>query len=130
MTKLILSTLLHPKKEIVAVCDACKKEVKRVAYDGFFDHDKKEAAMRKIRVCPHCKASFKEDAKAVKIEWKKTVEGDLKAEATNGDFLVWRYGIGYKWRYRKYGGAYADEVGFTNTKKAAQKACEKHKEWR
>ena len=131
MAKLNLSTVIYPKSEIIAVCSICQKEVGRIAYDGYADHSRQKSKLiKQAEECPHCKAVFQEKAKKPDIPWERTASGEYIAKATNGDFLVWKWGNGYKWRYRPYGQPHPDVVRTAKTKDLAQRACERHGEWR
>lgn len=129
MKQAVISVLLWPKKEIVANCPDCRKELVRVEYEGYADyHRKRKQAENSVAECPNCKAVFQERESVADIPWGKTIAGDYIAKAKNGDFLVWKDGGRYKWRYRAYGGQ-TPEIHFARTKQDAMAACERHGEW-
>lgn len=130
MPKLILSTMIHPKKEIIAVCGVCQKEVKRIAYEGYQDHVRVRSRLLKTESCPHCAAVFIERKCQPTIKWEKTAKGDYIAKCKNGDFLVFKWGNVWKWRYRPYGQTQPDVVRTAKTKDLAKRACEHHEEFR
>ena len=66
---------------------------------------------------------------STKSRWVKLENKDYQAKCTNGDFLIWRYGNSYKWRYRTYGKQYADQIGYAATLELAKKACESHEDF-
>ena len=128
MDKIIFSTTVFPRKEIIANCKACGTEIKCILYEGYFDYQAKKRKLEKsIKECPKCKAVFI-DSK-VNIPWVKLVNGDYLARALNGDFLVWKDGKIYKWRYRQYGAETA-QVYKAKTKGEAMRSCARHKEWK
>ena len=130
MKQAVISVLLWPKKEIVANCPDCRKELVRVEYEGYADyHRKRKQAENSVAECPNCKAVFQERESVVDIPWGKTIAGDWMARAKDGDFLVWKDGSRYKWRYREYGKETA-EIYIALTKEQAQRACTKHRGWK
>lgn len=131
MAKLEFDTLIVPEKLIIAHCSVCKKEIKRTDYGHYEDFKRQKSKLEKsIFECPYCDAVFIVRATAVCIPWEKTKDGDYIAKAQNGDFLVWKYGYGYKWRYRKYGAQSPEQIHYVRTKAEAQKACMRHPEWK
>ncbi len=127
--KVNVEPILFPTAVLVAKCPVCETELARLSFNGYHDYNNKRSSVRKkIRRCSQCKAVF--SVSNEKPTWERTKNGDLIAECLNGDFLVWKYGNAYKWRYRTYGKQYADEIFFARTKEEAQRACERHKEWR
>lgn len=125
--KLQFNTEIYPKKELIASCSVCGKELRRVTWEYFGDHSRKKQKMgQEIVACPHCKAVFTE---RIHIRWE-TKGGDLKAECQNGDFLIWKWGYGYKWRYRRYGAAQPSCIYWARTRDEAKRACERHAEWK
>jgi hypothetical protein len=129
--RLEISVLIYPKKEIVVSCADCKEELLRVEYEGYADYSRKRRlAERQARVCTKCGAMFAPLADNVPvISWGRTIAGDWIARAKDGDFLVWREGQRYKWRYRRYG-AETVEVHCALSKAAAMIACTKHEGWK
>ena len=120
--------LVSPKKEIVATCPACGKELSRAGWEHYEEYKRQKRKIEKaIKECPHCKAAFAE--KVPQPKWEKTTAGDLIAKAKTGDFLVWKYGSGYKWRYRRYGEEAPRAIYWNRRKEDAQRACAKHEEW-
>lgn len=112
-----------PKKEIKVWCADCGAEIARIEWDSYADYKRKRAkAERDCAVCPSCK-------KVVLPIWEKKKGGDIFAVCRNGDFLVWKCPRGYKWRWRRTGRVYADEMGFAYRKDDAKRVCERHKEW-
>ena len=131
LKKILIDTIVHPKKEVVATCSVCRVELKREEWDTLGCHQRKKKEMEKTIVkCPFCGAVFKEENKKANIKWERTKDGDYIAKAKNGDFLVWKYGYGYKCRYRAYGAVYADGIFWKRTKDEAMKACQQHPEWK
>lgn len=129
MEKLVFSTTVFPKRQVFATCSACGQEVVRVEYGHYEDYKRQRRKIERTTLkCPHCKAVFVELKGGPK--WERTSEGDLIAKAENGDFLVWKYGYGYKWRYRTYGELQPKAILWARTVKEAKAACERHVEWR
>ena len=128
MAKINVTTVVHPNKEVVGVCSECGKEVGNFSYDGYYDHGRQKLRMKNIPSCPHCGAEYM--ARSAFIKWEKTAEGNYIAEAKNGDFLIWKYGFGYRWRYRKYGAQCPNGIFYAKTKELAKKACQQHAEWK
>ncbi len=135
LKKILIDTIVHPKKEVVATCSVCRVELKREEWDTLGCHQRKKKEMEKtIAKCPFCGAVFKETKSLI---WeKKTVlrgrrkEVDYIAKAKNGDFLIWKWGGGYGYRYRKYGVENPDGIFWKRTKDEAMKACQQHPEWK
>lgn len=112
-----------PAKEIIGVCSKCRVELVRVEYSGYHDYSNKLAAVKKrYTSCPKCAA--KRGPK-----WERQGNGDWLAECKDGDFLIWKFGAAYRWRYRTYGKEYADFGGQSYTRAKAQEACERCKQW-
>lgn len=131
LAELIFNPVLVPKKEVVARCSVCEHEVTRRGWEYYADYNRQVKKLKtSVENCPNCKARFKDGAKKVVIPWERTKEGDYIAKAKNGEFLVWKYGYGYKWRYRKYGADAPERINFAKTKDEAKRACEKHVEWK
>lgn len=119
-----------PNLEIIAVCPVCNTEIGRIGYNGYADYGRQLKRLKaQIDGCEHCGASFREKAKKAVIPWGRTIAGDWIARAKDGDFLVWREGQRYKWRYRRYG-AETVEVHCALSKAAAMIACTKHEGWK
>ena len=126
--KIVFETIGFPKSELFAYCSACKTELARVGWTSYHDYGLQKTKLgKRFDRCPKCKAVFNAVAKPT---WKKQATGDWKAACRNGDFLVWKHGRVYKWRYRAYGNTYADRLGVSNCLSGAQKACERHSEWK
>lgn len=123
-----ISVLIHPKKEIVVNCSICRKELARVAYEGYADYHRKRKQAERQAECPNCGAAFVDEQKPV-ITWGRTIAGDWIARVKDGDFLVWKDGGRFKWRFRKYGGDTA-EIHFARTKADAMIACSRHERWK
>lgn len=118
-------------KEIVATCSECHVELKRDEWYSLGDYSRKKKQMEQtIAKCPFCGAVFKEETKKANIKWERTKDGDYIAKAKNGDFLVYKWGRVWKYRYRKYGEQYAEFIFWKHTKDDAMKACKQHAEWK
>lgn len=126
--------VIHPNKEIIVSCGHCNAEIERIAWETYHDYNRKRVeALKTFSACPKCGAHFKrlsENAPKWEKAEKGVGRGSLIAKCKNGDFLIFKYGSIYKWRYRKYGNLYADEMGNARTKDLAKKLCQKHKEWK
>lgn len=71
--KILIDTIVHPKKEIVATCSVCRVELKREEWDTLGCHQRKKKQMEQtIAKCPFCGAVFKETAKKANIPWERT----------------------------------------------------------
>ncbi|MBQ5930451.1 MAG: hypothetical protein IIX02_06640 [Clostridia bacterium] len=127
MGKITTTVLLRNEKVVIGTCSACKKEVGREHYESFFDFSRKEKRVLSIAKCPHCGEIFKEGAA---IKWERTAKGDYIAKAKNGDFLVFKWGNVWKWRYRRYGETTPESVRTARTRQDAMAACERHGEFR
>ena len=118
-------------KEIVATCSLCRVELKREEWTTLGDYQRRTKRFKQtIAKCPFCGAVFKEETLKANIKWERTKDGDYIAKAKNGDFLVWKYGYGYKCRYRAYGAVYADGIIWKRTKEEAMRVCQQHPEWK
>lgn len=121
-----IKTEAYPKKGLKAVCNVCGFVAYETEWDSYHDYKAKKARLaKKYTFCQKCGAVNEGVPK-----WVKTDNGDWQAKCRNGDFLVWKYGNSYKWRYRTYGGTYADQIGFSRTLDQAKKACQRHEEWK
>lgn len=130
MLKMEWSTAVLPTSEIIGFCNECNTEICRMHYDGYHDHGTKLAHLKKkYAECPNCKAKAANTVK-VSPKWKKLDNGDYVAECKKGDFLVWKFGYAYRWRFRTYGKVFADYGGQSYTRKKAQEACERCEEWK
>ena len=123
-----ITTTVHPRNEVIATCGVCGAEIGRLTYDGYADHGRQKARLKKIPSCKHCGAEY--IARPAFIKWEKTSAGDYMAKAANGDFLIWKYGFGWRWRYRAYGAQSPNGIFYAKTRDAAKKACQKHAEWK
>lgn len=128
MIKLDISLAAATQKEIFGVCRNCHKEVKRLPYDGYYGYIKAKSSLLKITECPHCQTMLREHKSTIK--WERTPKGDYIAKCKNGDFLVFKWGNVWKWRYRPYGQTHPDVVRTAKTKDLAKRACERHEEFR
>ena len=122
---------VQPKKEIVAYCSSCENELVKTEYTGYYDFERNLRKLKKsICTCSKCGEVFLSSSKKDVIQWEKTKYGDYIGKAKNGDFLIWKCGYAYKWRFRKYGALHPEMVFTASTKDSAIKACKKHKEWK
>lgn len=127
-----IKPLMNPH-QLLATCAACGKEVVKVEYDGYSDYKRKESKYKSmIKACPHCKASY-HDTQAVRKapKWAKKGKAYV-AEGANGDFLVFKWGHLWRWRWRRYGEKEPklEDTGCSFVLEAAKRACEKHREWK
>ena len=130
LANLIFNPVLVPKKEVVARCSLCGHELARRGWEYYTDYNLQVKKLKaSVEECHNCKARFKDSAKKVVIPWERTKDGDYIAKAKNGDFLIWKYGYGYRWRYRKYGTEAPERINFAKTKDEAKMACERNVEW-
>ena len=119
----------YPGKELYAVCLTCNTEIVRKTWDGYIDFKYwRDKLKKQYTVCPVCKAKNKQPPVQLPT-WSKRGNGDWLAMAKFGDFLIWKYGRAYKWRYREYGRESANCVGFASTLEIAKTMCEKHEGW-
>ena len=120
-----------PAKEIFGACRECGAELVRVEYSGYHDYNNKLSRLKKrYKSCPKCaEKNAPKRAKKSGPKWKRLGNGDWIAECKEGDFLVWKFGSAYRWRYRRYGKDYADLRGQSYTRAKAQEACERCKQW-
>ena len=122
-----IKTEAYPKKGLKAVCSECGYVVCEMEWGSYSDYRcKKAKLMKKYSFCQKCGAVNKAGAPV----WQKATNGDWLAKCKNGDFIVWKYGNAYKWRYRRYGGEYADQIGFSKTLDQAKRACASNEEWK
>jgi hypothetical protein len=54
MNKIIVSTLHHPQKKIIATCVDCKKIIHAVEWSDYVDYKKKRKKFDNYTVCPYC----------------------------------------------------------------------------
>ena len=121
-----IKTEAYPKKGLKAICKECGFVVIELEWDTYHDYQTKKSKLRKkYSICTKCGA-----ANGSGPRWERLDNGDWSAKCANGDFLIWKYGRSYKWRYRHYGGEYADQVGFSATLDQAKGACMRHEEWK
>lgn len=131
MKTIEIDTVVFPLKEIRAICPTCKTELKRVSWTSLSEHQRKKREIEKsVSKCQFCGERFLENNAKAKIPWERTSCGDYIAKAKNGDFLIWKYGYGWKYRYRAYGAENPDFIAWKRTKDEAIKACERHAEWK
>ena len=120
-------TEAYPAKQIKVVCTDCNTTLATVEWGNYAEYQRKKANLKKwYTVCDKCAPPQEE---AQKPKWVKKDNGDWKAECKNGDFLIWKFGRTYQWRWRKYGNQYADEIGRAFTAKEAKSICENYHEW-
>lgn len=130
MGKIEWNVTQYPVSDIYGVCAECKKEIVRKTYNGYIDYKYwRDKLQKEYTHCPEC---AKRNAKPIanKSKWEKLLNGDYIAKCLNGDFLIWKYGNAYKWRYRDYGRESPNCIGFASTLEIAKKSCEKHGEWK
>lgn len=119
----------YPGKEIYGVCMTCNKEVVSKKWDGYIDYKYwRDKLKKEYEVCPYC-AGKHVKASLTPPKFEKQTNGDWLAKARNGDFLIWKYGRAFKWRYREYGRESANCVGFASKLSIAKKMCAKHEGW-
>ncbi len=129
MQEIKFESIVFPKKEIVATCSACGEELARAEWGHYEDYKRQKRKIeRVVKSCPHC-GELVGAQEEPKPRWEKTLAGDMLAKAKNGDFLVWKHGNGYKWRYRRYGEESPRAIYWNRKRTDAQRACERHKEW-
>ena len=128
--KLFISSTVLPLSEVVAHCSECGKEIKRQSWNGYHDYIRQRDKLRKIEYCPFCKSAFKEGVTTNPPKWERDEKGRMIAKCKDGDFMVWKEGRIWKWRWRVYGGIYANHLGRSMTKADAMRACERHGEWK
>lgn len=122
-----IKTEPYPKKLLKAICSECGNVVLETEWGSYSDYRiKKDRLMKKYSFCQKC-GSVNQNGNP---KWQKEDNGDWLSKCKNGDFLIWKYGNSYKWRYRRYGGTYADQIGFSSTLEQAKRACENHEEWK
>ena len=132
MEKILISTTVFPTAELIAHCGSCGVEIKRLPYQGYFDCDRQRSKIKKIASCPSCKCSFRKESSSSTAnmpKWERDEKGRMFAKCKNGDFMVWKDGRIWKWRWRVYGGLYANHLGRSSTKAGAMRACTCHREW-
>jgi hypothetical protein len=121
-----IKTEAFPKKWLKAVCNVCGFVVSEIEWESYPDYrNKKSKLVKKYTFCQKCGAVNEGVPKWIRVE-----NGDWQAKCKDGDFLIWKYGSSYKWRYRTYGKLYADQIGFSKTIDQAKKACERHEGWK
>lgn len=131
MGEINMRIFVQPKKEIVAYCASCENELGKIEFTSYYDFDRNYHKLKDgIYKCSNCGEIFRLSSKKDKIPWERTKEGNYIAKAKNGDFMIWKYGYVYKWRYRKYGDKYPERIFTARTKDMAIKACKRHKEWK
>ena len=129
LKKIVFAVELAPR-ELIVKCPTCHVEIQRDSWENLNDFNRKRRMLTKaIAKCPYCGERF-QPKNRVNIPWEKTKDGDYIAKAKNGDFLVWKFGRGYKCRYRKYGEEAPDGVIWRRTKEDAMRTCELHPEWK
>ena len=130
--KLNFQAVVFPIPQIVATCGECGAELARQNYSGYHDYNLQKSILgKRIVRCTYCQPKAERAAeKGNAPKWQREPNGDWLAKALNGDFLIWRYGNSFKWRYRGYGKQAPDVIGFSKTVDGAKQACEKHKQWR
>jgi len=130
MAKIEWNVTVFPSSEIYGVCSLCRAEVARIIYNGYYDHGIKLSKLKKhFPECPKCRNPI-ESKKTGAPKWEKQLNGDWLVKTAEGDFLIWKYGNAYKWRWRKYGEQYANFIGFASTLADAKRACERHEKWK
>lgn len=141
--RLEISTTNYPTCETIVTCGECKNVLRRIKWESYYEYKRIIGSVRKtIKSCPHCDEREKKEAEERKREelpakqktkipvWEKVTDGKYIAKCLNGDFLVWKYGKVYRWRWRKYGREYPDVIYASKTMVDAKHECEKHKEWK
>ena len=121
-----IKTAGYPEKKLSAVCDKCGAVLFETGWDTYYDYKNKKAKLaKKYSFCQKCGT-----VNAGTPKWEKETNGDWSAKCKNGEFLIWKYGSAYKWRYRTYGKIYADQIGFAKTLAQSKAACQDHEQWR
>ena len=119
-------TEAYPLKQLRVVCTDCNTTLKVEEWGSYAEYLRKKQTLKKwYTVCEKCTPK----ADGSKPIWVKQPNGDWSAECKNGDFCIWKYGKKYKWRWRKYGNQYADEIGQAYSVKEAKATCENYHEW-
>lgn len=125
---IVVYTTEYPKKEIVATCRTCGKEVKRKAWDTYAEYKRLSFSMKKSYTqCPHCEQAAGTEA----LKWEKHydiyggITQDWEAKTADGDFLIWRDGKVWKARYRAFGSDIPKMLGVSRTRDGAKRLCER-----
>lgn len=123
-------TEAYPSKRLVVACTVCDTVLDSYEWETYSEYQSKKSRLKtKYVSCPECERREKKLAKVKPPKWERQSNGDYQAECKNGDFLIWKYGQAYKWRYRVYGGVYANQIGFAPNLKTAKEHCENYPEW-
>lgn len=118
-----------------AICSACDSKVVESTYISKPDYDSKRHQWKtNILACPHCKERYKPRKynNGTPIRWRKVFDG-YEADVENGTFFLWKMKNGlWIWSFRYYDEKEprAGNQGSAFTKEVAERACEKHKEWK
>ena len=126
-----IKPLMNPY-QLLATCAACGKEVMRQEYNGYSDYKRKESKYKSlIQSCPYCKASYHAAQERKAPKWAKKGK-DYVADCENGNFLVFKWGHLWRWRYLPYGATSVrcEDTGYAYSIEVAKRACEKRKEWK
>ena len=125
---------------MVAECPECKKKICETKYADMGDGDakhkynlKKDKWTSNIKECPFCGVQFHRKKTVEKrLRWAKAGKHAMAANAKNGEFTITKFGRGYLWTFRYYGENFtrAENQGSAMCREVAERACEKHKEWK
>lgn len=117
-----------------ATCSKCERKIVEGSYFDKRDYEAKRYAWKQnILVCPYCGERYKarpyDNGKDVK--WRNLF-GDYEAEVENGTFRLQKWGNSWLWSfvYRNEEKPRPENAGVALVKEVAERACEKHKEWK
>ena len=128
-----LEVKVPPEKVIVCICGNCGNELERREWRSYGYISQAKARIKdKWTNCPSCGILFdhvKTEEKKPTPKWKKIGKNEYEAKVKDGDFLVWKWGVVWKSRYRAKG---AKEPAWVETSfcvECAKGICEKNKKW-
>ena len=154
---IVIKPTRYPTKEVVVTCGECQQVIARVEWTTYADFERvKSSIRRKHKSCPFCgkkttdgymtepqgenggdsSASPQNDRVGGRNDkgspkWvKRSATGDWEAKRKDGDFLVWKYGKGWRGRWREYGSDNPIMLGFAPTLESMKKRCENSVYWK